>query len=107
MSVRTTRITVETETITVVRRARVDLGWCPQCGGEADLIRLAESSQIDPATAAQIERWQRTNQLHLLQSSDRSMQICVKSLMRCIEDDEAETRWLPGGKDGKSIDHEE
>lgn len=106
MSVRTTRITVETETITVVRRARVDLGWCPQCGAEADLICLGESTQIDQATVAQIERWQRTNQLHLWQSHDGPMLICVKSLMRCIEDDDSEKCWLPG-VDGKSIDHEE
>ncbi len=107
MSVRTTRITVETETITIVRRARVDLGWCPHCGCEADVICVGESGLIDPATAVQIDRWRRTNQLHLWQSSDGPMQICVKSLMRCIEDDDAHTRWLPGHASGKSTRDEE
>lgn len=85
MSLKTTRITVETDTFTVVRRAKVDLGWCPGCEGEVEVIRLGFESLADPLTGRQIQQWSETGKLHLSHSSDGSIQLCVHSLFSCFE----------------------
>ena len=38
--VKTTRITVETETLMIIRRAKVALAWCPKCRTEVEVITL-------------------------------------------------------------------
>ena len=82
MFLRTTRITVETETFLVVRRAKAALAWCPECCAEVDVITLTEDSFSEPATAAQVEAWLRTGRLHLWYFADGTTQICVPSLLQ-------------------------
>jgi len=43
-AVKTTRITVERDTIMVVRRARIELAWCPVCRTEVEVITLGRES---------------------------------------------------------------
>jgi hypothetical protein len=38
MLVKTARITVETDTVMIVRQARTAPGWCPVCRAEMDVI---------------------------------------------------------------------
>jgi hypothetical protein len=79
---RTTRITVETDTFLVVRRATAALAWCPDCSAEVDVITLTRDSISEPATAAQLEGWLRTGKLHLWRSGGGAVQICVISLLQ-------------------------
>ena len=44
MVLRTTRITVETESLMVVRRAKAVVAWCPDCHAEVDVITLSQDS---------------------------------------------------------------
>lgn len=83
MVLRTTRITVETDTLLVVRRARATVAWCPQCSAQVDIITLTPDSVADPATSAELDRWISTGKLHLWHSPEGAVQICVKSLLRC------------------------
>ena len=87
MPVRTTRITVETETVTLVRRAKVAVGWCPECHAEADVITLDEQSLADEETATQIQQWIATGNLHMCRAQGR-VQLCVQSLLRFFEMEE-------------------
>ena len=89
---RTTRITVETDTFLVVRRAKAALAWCPDCSTEVDAITLTRDSISDPATAAQVEAWLRTGNLHIWHSAEEAVQICVTSLLRCSAQEEVEGR---------------
>ena len=84
VAVKTTRITLETETLIVVRRAKATLAWCPDCRAEVDVITLDSHSLIEPATAAQIHEWRATGKLHLWQPANGSAQICVTSLLQCF-----------------------
>ena len=89
MGVKAVRITVETETLMVVRRARVTRAWCPGCGSEVDVITLENRSLDEHVTAAQFDEWLGTGRLHLLQAAEPASgtptQICVSSLLRCFE----------------------
>ena len=83
--VKTTRITVETETLMIVRRAKAGLAWCPDCRAEVDVITLDNDSLAKSITAAHIEEWLGTGKLHLWQPAQGPTQICVSSLLRCFE----------------------
>jgi hypothetical protein len=55
VAVKTTRITVETETLMIIRRAKVALAWCPECLTEVEVIMLDGISLAEPFTAKQIQ----------------------------------------------------
>lgn len=82
---RTTRITVETETLLVIRRAKAVLARCPGCRAEVDVITLDNDTLAEPVTAAQIQEWLGTSKLHLWRTADGPTQICLTSLFRCFE----------------------
>ncbi len=82
MAQRTTRITIETETQTILRHARTVLAWCPQCHAEVDVIDLPSTSLSDPETASQIQGWMKHGGLHLWHLPDDTVQICVRSLLQ-------------------------
>ena len=82
--VRTTRITIETETRVIVRRAQAKLSWCPDCRAEVDVITLDHDTLCESATAVQIHEWQTTGRLHLSQPANGPVQICVTSLLQCF-----------------------
>jgi len=92
MVLKTTRITVETDTFLVVRRAKAALAWCPDCCAEVDVITLTRDNISEPFTAAQVEGWLRTSNLHLWHSAEGAVQICVTSLLRCSTQEEVEGR---------------
>src|SRR5579859_6223542 len=79
---RTTRITVETDTFLVVRRAKAALAWCPHCQADVDAITLTPDSFNDSATAAQFEAWLGTGKLHFWRTAEEAVQICVPSLLQ-------------------------
>jgi hypothetical protein len=82
---KTTRITFETETSLVIRRARAVSAWCTCCRAEVDVITLDNNSLAEPAIAAQIQEWHGTGKLHVWQTSNGPTQICLASLFRCFE----------------------
>jgi hypothetical protein len=82
MVLRTTRITVETETLTIVRHAKAAHAWCPGCHAEVDVIALPTTSLSDPETAPQMEQWIKRGRLHLRYSPEGTLQICVPSLLQ-------------------------
>jgi hypothetical protein len=82
--VKTTRITVETDTLMIVHRAKASLAWCPDCRAEVNVITVNESL-AEPAAATQIREWLATGKLHFWQQADGSAQLCVPSLLRCFE----------------------
>jgi len=85
MVVRKARITVETDTVMVVRRAKTACGWCPQCGAEVEVITLDNAGATEPAATAQLQEWLSTDKLHIWQIADGPAQICLASLLKCIE----------------------
>ena len=88
-TVRTTRITVETETLTVVRRALLERAWCPACGAETDVVRFDRQALGDGASAVQLQRWADAGKLHVLPASTGE-QLCLLSLLQCFEGEEAD-----------------
>jgi hypothetical protein len=90
VTAKTTRITVETETLLIIRRAKAVLAWCPGCHDEVDVITLDNDSLAEPITAAQIQEWLGTSKLHSWRTANGLAQICLTSLFQCFESDKVQ-----------------
>jgi hypothetical protein len=89
VGIKTTRITVETETLMIVRRAKAALSWCPDCRADVDVITI-DDSLAEPVAAARVQEWLGTGKLHLWQPAYGPAQICVTSLLQCFESEEVQ-----------------
>jgi hypothetical protein len=87
---KTTRITIETETLTIVHRAQIASAWCPECCTEERVITLDAASLEDPGNAAEIERWRRTGKLHRWRQAGSTL-LCLKSLFECFDCEQPKT----------------
>ncbi len=83
--VKTTKITVETESLTIIRRAKAFIAWCPDCQAEVEVITLANDGTVEGISAAQLERWPDTDKLHVWAPASGPTRICLSSLLRCFE----------------------
>jgi len=83
-----TRITIETETMTTLRQARLEPGWCPECLAEVQVITLGEDVTPDSEASRRLERWRATRELHDWVNPSGLLQMCLRSLMRCMDVDE-------------------
>lgn len=84
---RTVKVTVETDTVMVVRHASTVPAWCPRCEVEVDVIGLESDGLAEPAATAQIQEWLDTGALHHWQPPGGPTQICLSSMLRCFEQD--------------------
>ena len=85
--VKTTKITVETESVTIIRRAKAFVSWCPDCQAEVEVITLDSADTYEGLSVVQLERWLATEKLHVWQPASGPAQICLASLLRCFEPD--------------------
>ena len=75
MVVRTTKITIETEGLLVIRQARTVVSWCPGCEAEVDVVLLGEDT-------AQLLSGLPTGPLHIWSPPEGPVRICLPSLAR-------------------------
>ena len=90
MVVRTTRITIETENLLIVRRGKAVVTWCPVCRAEAEAMTLEGDSlgeDLPPFTL--LRDWLAAGKLHLWSADGGPDQICLTSLLRCFESGDA------------------
>jgi|SRR5581483_4228964 hypothetical protein len=83
MRVKTTRITVESETITTIRRFGADRSWCPVCAAEVAVVAIEGLAGILPDDVAQ--SWIARGELHVSRYSGKSDCICLDSLLQCFQ----------------------
>lgn len=95
MRVRTTRITVEREMITIIRRSSAERSWCPVCAAEVDVVAL-DSNALAEVLAESAARFVNAGaELHISQDPDRPARICLPSLLRCFEPQRTQTTNTP------------
>lgn len=83
--VKTARITIETDTVIVVRRASAAPALCPVCKAHVDAITFDGSGPAEPAAAAQVQEWLNSDMVHVWQQPNGLIRICLASLLRCFE----------------------
>jgi hypothetical protein len=79
------KITIETDSLLILRGRSSLRGWCPQCAEESDMIRLDGAGVISNLTPPEVEEWLASEDLHRSQALDGSRLICLNSLLRRTE----------------------
>ena len=74
-----TEITVETNEIVVVRRARFFRAWCAECGREVDMVGLSDARAVaGTGEAVQGKQW------HVCEGQNQTALVCLDSLLKSI-----------------------
>lgn len=89
MVVKTTRITIETESLLVVHRGKTIVTWCPACGAVAEAMTLEGTSFGEDIPSTLLREWFAAGKLHLWSPDGGPSLICLTSLLRCFESQEA------------------
>jgi len=90
---KTTRITIETESLLVVHRAKTIVAWCPVCCVDVDAITLEGNGLGEDLPSTLLAEWLATGKLHSWSPEGCPAQICLASLLQCFESGSA--RRLP------------
>lgn len=82
---RQTKITIETDSLLILRAGNSKRAWCPRCAAEGEMIALKEAGVISNHEPTALEDWLNSAELHRSQASDGSTLICLNSLLACVQ----------------------
>ena len=94
--VKTTRITIETDSLLIVYRGGTFVAWCPVCCADVEAMTLEGHSLGEDIPSTLLRNWLAAGRLHLWSSDGGPPRICLTSLFRCFESEDA--RRLPTPK---------
>ncbi len=86
---RTTKITIETEGMLIVRLGRTVVAWCPECHAEVEVMLS------DDTSLAQLLGGIRAGSLHVWRPPGSSTQICLPSLLQVSQSSEVQQPHIP------------
>lgn len=92
---KTTRITIETENLLVVHRAKTIVTWCPACCADVEVMTVEGDNFSEAIPAAHLRDWLATGKLHLWRPAEGLAQICLPSLLQCFESEAVPTLGIP------------
>ena len=81
---KSTKITIETESLLVLRGQGSKREWCSQCGAEGEMIALDELGVISNMPPAEVEAWIQSEELHHTRTADGAHLICLNSMLRRV-----------------------
>jgi hypothetical protein len=93
--VKTTRITIETESVLVVRRGKTIVPWCPACCAEVEAITVEGDGLGEGIPFALLRDWLATGRLHFWGPEGGPPQICLPSLLQCFASEDARSFQAP------------
>jgi hypothetical protein len=80
-----TRITIETESLVILRGRNSRRAWCPQCAAEREVIALEEVGIISNLDRSAFEEWVNSGELHRSETPNGSTLICLNSLLALVQ----------------------
>jgi hypothetical protein len=89
MITRTTKITIETEAMLVVRHSRTVMAWCPKCQAEVEAV------VCEDASIARLLREAGAPSLHVLRPAGSSTRICLPSLLQLSQPGQVQQAPIP------------
>ena len=82
MSVKRTRITIETARVIVVSKPRRLLAWCAECDKEVDWVSLDEAARLSGASSRAVIQRIEDGALHSTETAEGILVVCPDSLLR-------------------------
>jgi len=77
-------ITVETDSLLVLRGCKPLRAWCPQCGVETEVIPLDDIGVISNLRPREVQAWIEDGKFHRTLSADGVSLICLNSMLRRV-----------------------
>ena len=76
-----TTITIERDSLLILRGQSSMRAWCSRCAAEVDTIAMQDTGVISNLDQPALEEWLNSEELHQLQAADGSELTCVSSLL--------------------------
>jgi hypothetical protein len=80
-----TRITIETDSLLILRGRNSRRGWCPLCAAEVEMITLEDAGVISNLERRALEEWLNSGELHRSQAADGSAVVCLNSVLARVQ----------------------
>jgi hypothetical protein len=80
-----TTITIETESLLILRGRNSRRAWCPRCAADGEVIALEEVGIISNLDRSAFEEWVNSGELHRSETTDGSTLICLNSLLARVQ----------------------
>ena len=81
---RQTKITIETDSLLVLRGCKSLRVWCPECGAQSEMIPLDSVGVISNVAPPEVEAWFQSADLHRVLSVEGASLICLNSIFKCV-----------------------
>jgi hypothetical protein len=79
-----TKITLETDSLLVLRGRKALSGWCPQCAAPSEMIPFEGIAVVTNLPVGMVEFWLESEQIHRSSAPDGTPLICLSSLLKRI-----------------------
>ena len=76
------KITVETDSLLILR-GRIPLqAWCPECSAECEMIPLNDLAVVSNLLPAEVRAWLESEDLHHTEAAGGAPMICLNSILK-------------------------
>ena len=79
-----TKITIESDSLLILRGRSSLRAWCPDCACEVEMIPLDGVGVISNLAPPEIEAWIQSEDLHHVIGADGTPLICMNSMLKRI-----------------------
>jgi hypothetical protein len=80
-----TKITIETDSLLILRCRNSRRAWCPRCAIEVEMIALENVGVISNLEPPALQAWFDSGDLHCLRATDGSTLICLNALLARVQ----------------------
>src|SRR6516165_8103433 len=80
-----TKITIETDSLLILRGRSSTRAWCLQCHADAEMITLENVGVVSNLNRTALEAWLNSGELHGSQAADGSVLVCLNSLLARVQ----------------------
>ena len=78
---RSTRITIETDSLLIIRGQTSIRRWCTRCAEEVETFALEDTAVLSDLSTREFDEWLNSGDLHRAQAPDGTELICLNSLL--------------------------
>ena len=80
-----TKITIETDSLLILRGGNSTRAWCPRCGAEVEMIALENTGVVSNLDPSRVEEWLNSEELHRSDASGGFTLVCLNSLLARVQ----------------------
>jgi len=79
------KITIETDSLLILRGRSSLRAWCPRCASEVEMISLDGIGVVSNLPPPEVEQWIQSEDLHHTTATDGAPLICLNSMLKRIQ----------------------